>query len=293
MCIVLGTAPARRSDGHRSPLSSAAPGGLDRPSQIGPASGGLDLRPLTARSVILSILLGSHPPFLAVSSLVRTTELFGISEGTTRVALSRLAADGDVVAEGGAYRLSSRLVNRQQRQDQGVHPQTRPWRGGWELAIAKPTVRGAADRAALRGDMLGLRLAELRPGVWTRPRNLLRDWPEAVCLRVWQSETRSGFDGEHSAQMAATLWPLPTWATRAEVLIDALHASVNPAQRFVVAASIVRHFRDDPVLPAALLPRRWPGTRLRRAYDSYELELGELMRRERSRRGPTPRGRQG
>lgn len=251
------------------------------------------MRPLTARSVILSILLGSHPPFLAVKALVRTTELFGISEGTTRVALSRLAADGDVVAEDGAYRLSPRLVTRQQRQDQGVHPETRSWRGGWELAVAKPDARGVSNRSALRSDMLALRLAELRPGVWTRPGNLIRGWPEAVCERVWQFEARTGFDETPASEMAGSLWNLPTWAARAEALIDALGGSSNPAQRFIVAASIVRHFRDDPVLPPALLPRGWPGTRLRRAYESYELELGELLRRERVRQVGDREGRGG
>jgi phenylacetic acid degradation operon negative regulatory protein len=270
--VVLGAAPAGRSDGDRSHLT-------------GHAAAGLDLRPLTARSVILSILLGSHPPFLAVKALVRTTELFGISEGTTRVALSRLAAEGDVVAEAGAYRLSPRLVTRQQLQDQGLHPETRTWRGGWEVAVAKPDLRAASDRAALRSDMLALRLAEVRPGVWTRPGNLIRDWPEAVCERVWKFEAKTGFDGTPASEIAGSLWNLPAWAARAEALIDALGGSSNPAQRFIVAASIVRHFRDDPVLPPPLLPRAWPGTRLRRAYEAYELELGELLRRERVRQG--------
>ena len=75
----------------------------------------LGLQPLTARSVILSVLLGTHPPRLPVKILVRTAELFGISEGTTRVALSRLAADGDVVAEDRDYRLTARLLDRQRR----------------------------------------------------------------------------------------------------------------------------------------------------------------------------------
>jgi DNA-binding transcriptional regulator PaaX len=47
---------------------------------------------LPARSVLLSILLGSHPPRLPVRSLVHTAGLFGIAEGTARVALSRLSA---------------------------------------------------------------------------------------------------------------------------------------------------------------------------------------------------------
>jgi phenylacetic acid degradation operon negative regulatory protein len=131
--------------------------------------------------------------------------------------------------------------------------------------------------------MSTLRLAELRAGVWTRPSNLIRSWPEAISDRVWQFETKAGFDGASPVEVAGSLWPLSTWASRAEALIDALDGSANPAPRFMVAASIVRHFRDDPVLPPALLPRGWPGARLRGAYESYEIELGELMRRERDR----------
>ena len=43
-------------------------------------------RPLTARSIIASLLLGMHPPRLASSRPVRWCSLFGISEGTARVA---------------------------------------------------------------------------------------------------------------------------------------------------------------------------------------------------------------
>jgi len=37
--------------------------------------------------VIASTLLGMHPPVLAAQVLVRSGELFGIAEGTTRTAL--------------------------------------------------------------------------------------------------------------------------------------------------------------------------------------------------------------
>ncbi len=60
----------------------------------------LGLRPLTTRSVLLSTLLGAHPPRLRARHLVRVGRLFGIAEGTVRVALSRMVADGDVVQEG-------------------------------------------------------------------------------------------------------------------------------------------------------------------------------------------------
>ena len=245
----------------------------------------LGLQPLTARSVILSVLLGTHPPRLPVKILVRTAELFGISEGTTRVALSRLAADGDVVAEDRDYRLTARLLDRQRRQDEGHHPVTRSWNGGWELAIASPSVRSAADRLGLNTDLAALRLAELRPWVWTRPDNLVRSWPGSLAGRVIRFDANRSPEGPASGDLAASLWDLDGWAERARRLIAALDSVDDMAQRFMVATAMVRHFRDDPVLPPDLLPAGWPGGALREAYASYESQLGELLRRERDRHG--------
>ncbi len=53
-------------------------------------------RPLTARSIVASALLGTHPPVLRGQLLVRLGELFGVAEGTTRVALSRMVAAGEL-----------------------------------------------------------------------------------------------------------------------------------------------------------------------------------------------------
>src|SRR5262245_51564192 len=135
----------------------------------GTDSGTLGLRPLKARSVVLSTLLGHHPPQLPVRALVEAGALFGIAEGTVRVALSRMVAAGDLEPGDGAYRLSRRLLERQARQDASLHPRTRPWDGSWEIAVVTADRRHAADRTALRQTMTALRLAELREGTWLRP----------------------------------------------------------------------------------------------------------------------------
>jgi phenylacetic acid degradation operon negative regulatory protein len=233
--------------------------------------------------VILSILLGTHRPSLPVRVLVRTAELFGITEGTTRVALSRLASEGDVVAQEGAYGLSPRLLGRQHRQDEGLHPEVRPWRGGWELAVLRPGAHGAQQRAAVRAELSERRLAEVRSGVWTRPNNLLRSWPGDLEGRLWCFEARVVFDIDQSTDLVKSLWNLPAWTDKATALLESLAATTDPAQRFVLAAAMIRHIRDDPVLPPSLLPPGWPGRRLRLAYEAYGRELGELMRRERDR----------
>jgi phenylacetic acid degradation operon negative regulatory protein len=243
----------------------------------------LDLRPLTARSVILSVLLGSHPPALPVRMLLRTVALFGVTEGTARVALSRLAAEGEVIADGGSYRLSDRLVGRQQAQDETLRPDTKRWRGAWEVAVAKTSVRGAGERSALDADMGRLRLAELRPGVWLRPDNLLRSWPAQVEDQAWRLESRADFRPSGAAEVVAGLWDLDGWAADAEALIQAMAEAGEPARRFELAAAMVRHLRRDPMLPPALLPDRWPGSRLRGVYDAYRSELGALISAERGR----------
>lgn len=245
----------------------------------------VDLRPLTARSVILSVLLGSHPPLLPVRFLVAAGELFGISAGTTRVALSRLSADGDVVPDGTYYRLNARLLDRQQRQDSGLRPATKAWRGGWELAVAGPDVRTAPDRTALGAELVDLKLAELRPGVWVRPDNLMREWPPEVSARAWRFDSRSGFDQATATEVVAGLWDLSGWAATAEVLLSTLADAVQPADRFVVAAAMIRHLQHDPMLPHTLLPPRWPATRLRGAYYAYQRQLTELLREQRAQQG--------
>jgi phenylacetic acid degradation operon negative regulatory protein len=274
-------------------VSEARPG---RPPELGIDD--LQLRPLTARSVILSVLLGSHPPLLPVRAVVRTGELFGISEGTTRVALSRLAADGDVVADQGHYCLSDRLVARQRRLDEGLVPATRPWRGGWEVGVLASDARSQADRAAVRAQLEALRLAELRPGVWIRPANLRRPWPASLDGQAWRfdahpydaepHQAHPHQNGKASRELVDALWNVEDWARRAETLLAAFKNSDEPPRRFVIAAAVLRHLQADPLLPPGLLPPRWPGRRLRAAYDGYVAELQSMLQQEwiRGRRGP-------
>jgi phenylacetic acid degradation operon negative regulatory protein len=260
----------------------SSPGEANAPTSSGspPDPGALGLRPLTARSVILSVLLGSHPPALPVRSLVRTAALFGINEGTTRVALSRLAGDGDVVAEGRQYRLSNRLIARQRQQDESRAPATRPWRGHWEMVLLDPTPIDPAAQADLDVRLTRLRLGELRPGVWTRPANLRRLWPPEQPRQGWYLDTRTVAGDGDGRQLAARIWDLEAWVGRAEALLHAWTAAEEPPQRFVLAAAMVRHLQTDPILPPALLPPGWPGSRLRNAYAAYEDELGDLLRRQ-------------
>lgn len=230
------------------------------------------MRPLSARSVVLSLLLGAHPPEIPVSALVDAGELFGISEPTLRVALTRMVAHGDLERTDATYRLSSRLLERQRRQDAALDPATRTWDGTWEMVVVTSAGRSASDRAELRARLTDLRLAELREGVWMRPANLARElpvWPEALLSQFWSTPT------EDPARLAATLWNLAAWNREGFLLLGEIAGATSGADRIAVAAAIVRHLRTDPALPAALLPEDWSADALRAAYGAYQRELIE------------------
>ncbi|MFJ6725511.1 PaaX family transcriptional regulator C-terminal domain-containing protein [Streptomyces sp. NPDC091281] len=239
--------------------------------------GGPELRPLSARSVVLSLLLGVHPPRLPVKDLVRLVEPFGVGGSTLRAALSRMVTAGDLRRTASVYALSDRLLDRQRRQDEAVAPGTRPWGGDWEMAVVTATGRTPADRADLRAELTRLRLAELREGVWLRPATLLRPWPAELAATVRYFVGRP----ESSArELADSLWPLADWVATGHALLEHLARTRDPAGRLTAFAAVVRHLLADPVLPAELLPPDWPGTALRAAYAAYQEEL-TLLTRER------------
>ncbi|GAA2406134.1 PaaX domain-containing protein, C- domain protein [Mycolicibacterium llatzerense] len=228
-----------------------------------------DLKRMTARSVVLSVLLGAHPAWASAAELVRLTSDFDIKEQTLRVALTRMVSAGDLVRSADGYRLADRLLARQRRQDAAIDPKTRPWHGDWVTVVITTVGADARTRADLRNDLLQNRFAELREGVWLRPANLAGDLPEEVTANARVLTSRD----DDPAGLAAVLWDLPAWITTARQLLDEIGSAPDVPGRFVAAAAIVRHLLADPVLPAELLPDDWPGTQLRQAYSDFAAEL--------------------
>ena len=226
---------------------------------------------MTARSVVLSVLLGAHPAWASASELISLTADFGIKETTLRVALTRMVGAGDLIRSADGYRLSDRLLARQRRQDEAMRPRTRPWRGEWLVLIVTTVGTDARTRAALRTSMHHKRFGELREGVWMRPDNLELDLDRDTRARVRVLTARD----DAPAQLAGQLWDLPAWAATGHRLLDEMATAPDVPGRFVVAAAMVRHLLTDPVLPDELLPADWPGDRLRAAYHDFATELLE------------------
>jgi phenylacetic acid degradation operon negative regulatory protein len=249
---------------------------------------GLLERPLSARSLIASLLLRTRPPRMRGSRLVQWCGLFGVAEGTARVALSRMVERGELGTRDGVYELAGRVESRKGAQDWSLEPELAPWRGAWRVAVVAPGPRDGSERAALRACMRRLHYASLREGVWTRPDNLPRasapveSWQIADAQCIWWT----GRPDDDPAELSEALFDSAGWSERAEFLSGRLRIVTRAlgsgpdalAEGFVTGAAALAHVRADPLLPRELTADTAAGDALRSAYRAYEAAFSDALR---------------
>lgn len=243
---------------------------------------------LTARSVVLSTLLGTDPPVMPIARLVQVGGLFGFEPGAIRTSVTRMTGRGELLAAGARrYELGAQMRVRQARQQASRAATTVTWDGAWTMAVVRGPSGTQDERRQRRIDLALLRLARLRDGVYLRPDNLptsplpeVRDRVNQACrwFRVQPDED--------DAELVHQLWDLDGWIARADVLRKLLNV-IGPGMRdgdtqvlgpgFVLSAAVLRHLQSDPLLPRELWPRRWNGERLRADYDTFDAAYRSLL----------------
>lgn len=260
---------------------------------------------LSPRSLILSLLLGMRAPVRAGSELVAWCELFGVSEGTARVALSRMVKAGELVSAEGRYELAGRIRRRQSEQERAVSPRLREHDGMWSMVMVVADARAARDRAALRADMRHARYAERRSGVWLRPNNLELLRTEAIAQQCEHYLARPPAE----RRLADDLFDPRAWNDRARRVSDDLQTTCrilesgvgatrvrSPSQQhartgdrrtgdrrtdiaeaFLLGTQAMATLRADPLLPPELVSPRWSGERLRTQYQRYHAAFSRAV----------------
>lgn len=246
------------------------------------------------RSIVLSVLLGAHPPQMSVGRILEFTSLFGIADGTVRTALSRMVSSGDLDNDDGLYRLTGRLLERQAQQDAGrVRPPT-SWDGSWWVAAVLAERRSVTERRAFRSRVVGARFGELRPDLWIRPANIAVP-DDLTDVMLTRGPLVTG-DGE---QLTRQLWDLGVIERDAighRRLLDDVAESRGDdgtswlADAFVVLADCQRFLRTEPQLPPALSSST-AANELRTTYDevlrSFQGDLATFFGRRRADELPT------
>ena len=230
------------------------------------------MRPPTARSLILDLLSTLRRGSMPVAALVQAGALFGLAEGSVRVALSRLLADAHVERdERGCYRLGAAAAPVQARVAgwRALDRRTRPWDGGW-IGVEAPA--GSARRGAARDVARALRLLgfeKLSAGLHLRPANLREGVSElrATLRGLGLPETALVFalaelDPADDAR-ARGLWDGPALVARyrsaraglarSGARLPTLPAEEAMAESFLLGGRVLQQLVLDPLLPAPLV----------------------------------------
>lgn len=249
-------------------------------------------RPLTPRSILLSLLLGSHPPRMHVARILQFTSLFGLRDGAVRTALSRLVAAGDIDNDDGVYELTSRLLERQAEQDSGRTAPPATWDRTWWTVAVLADRRPMAERRAFRTRAVGARLGELRPDVWFRPANIELPTGSFRGADHDMVITRGPLHVGDDQELVRRLWDFDALRGAAAGHLAALERSVQQLERggddalagvFTSLAAAQRFLRIEPQLPVDLDPPP-ASAAVRTAYgdviEQFQRRLAEFFARE-------------
>lgn len=229
------------------------------------------------RSIVLSVLLGAHPPQMSVGRILEFTSLFGIADGTVRTALSRMVSGGDLDNDDGHYRLTGRLLERQAQQDAGRARPPTSWDGSWWVAAVLAERRSVAERRAFRSQVVGARLGELRPDLWVRPANIAVP-DDLADVMLTRGPLVTG-DGEQLTRQLWDLGRIERDAIAHRQLLDDVGAGRGHdgtswlADAFMVLADCQRFLRTEPQLPPALST----GTAANELRATYDLVLQDFQ----------------
>lgn len=240
-------------------------------------------RPLRAGSFIVTVYGDAVVPRggeLALASLIRVVEPFGISETLVRTAVSRLVQDGWLegtrIGRRSFYRLTPSGAERFADATRRIyHGPPKPW--GGELTLVLMPDAGAV-REAIRRELHWIGFGSLGSGVLFHPA------PDAEALRhalaaggfadqALVTTGRADSNGTLLRRLAADAWPLDDLAARYRGFTEAFAAVGNrlaagdtlaPEHALSLRLLLVHEFRKavlrDPLLPPEFLPEAWPGT---------------------------------
>ncbi len=221
------------------------------------------------KNLILELLLAVGERTMTAREAIMACALFGISENSLRVTLTRLTATNLIVMVGrGAYRLGPAATDLADEVATWRTVETRlgPWAGGY-FGVHCGAL-GRSDRVALQRRERALNMLGFRPlerGLYIRPDNLtpgIGDVRQRLYKLGLDGQASvfllSGLDAEREAQVRQ-LWDgeaLTASYARLRVQLDAWldsapHLALETAAReaFLVGGSAIHQLVFDPLLP--------------------------------------------
>ncbi len=275
--------------------------------------------PPRSKSLVVTIFgdaIVPHGGMVWLGSLIELLAPFGVNDRLLRTSVFRLAQEGWLGAQRDGRRSSyaitppamARFVHAYRRiyAPLNVH-----WDGSWTLILNGDGALNAAERSAVRKELLWEGYSVIAPGIMGHPAadgpaldELLKRLGVAGKLFVVQGKAMRQVSGRALSDLVADGWDLSGVAqgyqqfiAQFEPLLAAVQAAeaeggLAPQQAYVVRTLLIHAYRrvqlHDPQLPVELLPTPWPGAlayELTRAiyqavYAAAEQHIDAMLRRE-------------
>jgi phenylacetic acid degradation operon negative regulatory protein len=251
-----------------------------------------------SKSLIVTIFGDSLSPVVPgvwLSELIELLCPFGVNEQLVRTSCFRLAEEGWLESQRKGRRSRYSLTRSgQQRVEHAYHriydPPPQEWDGNWTIVILSKTGNPVAERAELRREMEWEGFGPLAAGIFVNPHANITTLNEvlnrlglAQHVVVLQARNLDAISSRSITTLAAECWNLDMVAAHYirflklfRPVLPLLQDVVDPQAAFVVQTLLIHSFRrvvlHDPRLPAALLPKTWPG------HEAYDLCRGVYLR---------------
>jgi phenylacetic acid degradation operon negative regulatory protein len=208
------------------------------------------------------------------SAVIDTFARLGVEEKATRQALLRTAEDGWLSAERLGRRTrwrltpaATKLLVEGTERIYGFRAVAPEWDGRWLVVLARAPESERAARHLLRTRLTWAGLGSPAPGVWISPHAERLAEVARVLDEAGLAGDAQAFTGPHAGvgevpAMVRAAWDLDELAGRyAQFRAD--FAGRRPDDALATVVELVHAWRRfpwiDPVLPARLLPKGWPG----------------------------------
>jgi phenylacetic acid degradation operon negative regulatory protein len=247
-------------------------------------------RPPKAKSLVVTVwgdAIAPHGGAVWLSGLIRLLAPLGMNERLVRTSVYRLAREGWLSARSRGRRSQYRLTREGLRRFEDAYrriyaPPDSCWNGRWDILLAPPPALRPDERAELRTELGWAGFGAVAPGLFLRPKHPARRAAALATLRALGVERRvallsaagdsDALRGRKLDRLVRESWDLGAVAAEYRAFIARFGPVIrafrklkrlDPEQCFVVRTLLIHDFRrvtlHDPQLPAALLPRRWPG----------------------------------
>jgi phenylacetic acid degradation operon negative regulatory protein len=249
--------------------------------------------PPRSKSLVMTIFgdaIVPHGGTIWLGSLIDLLAPFGVNDRLLRTSVFRLAQEGWLGARRdgrrSAYAITPQAMKRFARAYRRIYaPLVNHWDGSWTIVIGTGADITAAQRGALRKELLWEGYSMIAPGIFGHPASDAEVLDEILArvgvqgqLMVCRATELPGLIQRPLRDLIDDGWDLSGVArgyeefiARFQPLLALLQtdATIAPEQAFVMRTLLIHAYRrvqlHDPQLPVELLPDPWPGAQ------AYEL----------------------